>query len=207
VSPYFKNGEEVDLVIGGFLRIFPRLDPLLREITGQILLLLKLELSKPELLAEIDFTKNPLEVRFGTGTDGTVGMACTADDFHLVLLGLLPIGTGVNHARLLMRGSTARMMDVVPLFYVAPAVYPFYLESIGRADLIIEQDRPPLHGRRDPEDAMTKIVSVLAYTAGYALGLIKSNIAPRLDIVTALEAMGKGLLKSGLPKKAQAQEK
>jgi hypothetical protein len=156
--------------------------------------------------AEIDFEKSPMQLRFGTNADGTIGMACSADDFHRLLLGLLPIGVGVNHKRLFLRGSVAKLMSAVPLFYVAPAVYPFYLESIGRRDLILNEKLPPLHGESETEDGMNRIIAKLAFAAGYALGLLKSKISPRVNVIAALEAMGQGLLRSGLPRQAPAKE-
>ena len=194
--PYFSSKEEIDRVIGGFLRSFPRLEPLLREATGNRQMTLKLELSDPEFSAEIDFTKSPIALRFNTSADGSIGMACTADDFHRVLLGILPIGIGIDRKRLLMRHSIARLISAVPLFYLAPSIYPFFLESINRSDLIIAGERPALHGQREMEDSMTKIVSGLAYLVGYGLGFFKAHVAPGLDIITALESMGNGLLKA-----------
>lgn len=193
---FFKDREEVDFVIGGFLRVFPRLEPLLREAIGHSPMVLKLELSNPEFNAEIDFARKPLQLRFNTNNDGTIGMACTSDDFHRVLLGFLPVGVGINRKKLLMRHSVAKLINAVPLFYLAPSIYPFYLESIDRSDLLIAGQRPALHGQREMEDTMSKIVSALAYLAGYGLGLFKAHLAPGLDIVTALESMGNGLLKA-----------
>jgi len=193
---YFSSSEDVDRVIGGFLRSFPRLEPLLREAVGHQPMNLKLELSDPEFSAEIDFTKYPLELRFNTSADGSIGMACSADDFHRVLLGMLPIGIGIDRKKLLMRHSIAKLISAVPLFYLAPSIYPFFLESIGRSDLIVAGERPALHGKREMEDSMTKIVSGLAYLAGWGLGFFKAHVAPGLDIITALESMGNGLLKA-----------
>jgi len=193
---YFSGAEELDRVIGGFLRSFPRLEPLLREATGHQKLNLKLELKDPEFSAEIDFTKAPLEIRFNTAADGSIGMACTADDFHQVLLGMLPIGIGIDRKKLLMRHSIAKLISAVPLFYLAPSIYPFYLESIGRSDLIVAGERPALHGKREEEDGMTKIVSAMAYLVGWGLGFLKAHVAPGLDIIIALESMGNGLLKA-----------
>jgi hypothetical protein len=193
---YFSSTEEIDRVIGGFLQKFPRLEPLLREATGYRQMTLKLELKDPEFNAEIDFTRSPLEIRFNTNADGSIGMACTADDFHRVLLGMLPIGIGIDRKRLLMRHSVAKLISAVPLFYLAPAIYPFYLESINRPDLIISGERPALHGKREMEESMTKIVSGLAYLVGYGLGFFRAHIAPGLDIVAALESLGNGLLKA-----------
>jgi hypothetical protein len=56
-------------------------------------------------------------------------------------------------------------------------------------------------GKREEEDVMTKMVSGIAYLAGWALGFLKAHVTPGLDIVTALEAMGNGLLKATPQKK------
>jgi len=191
---YFRDAQEADLVIGGFLRTFPRMDPLMREAVGQKKMVLKLELADPNLLAEIDFRQFPVEVRFGTNPEGTIAMTASADHFHQLLLGILPIGPAVNNKQILLRGSVANLMAGVPLFYLAPAIYPFFLESIGRKDLILPGPRPRLHGEIRSEDTMTRIVSVLAFLAGYSLGFLKKHLAPKLDLVAALESMGKGLL-------------
>ncbi len=189
----FKDSREVEQVIGGFLQAFPRLEPLLREVISHKRMILKLELSDPDLNAEIDFTKSPLEVRLNATGDGTVAMTISSDHFHQLLLGLLPIGVGVNHRKLILRGSTANYALALPLFYVAPSIYPFYLEAIGRSDLVAPGDRPLLHGEKISEDTMTRIVSALAFLVGFSLGFLKKHLAKKLDIIAALEAMGKGL--------------
>jgi len=193
------NSQELDLVIGGFLRRLPRLDPIIREITEGTPLLLKLELKDPPLAAEIDLTCTPLVIRTDSTAAGTVGMAGRSEDFQRVLLGLLPVAKGINEKKLLARGSTALLMKAVPLFYVVPYIYPSYLESIGRADLIEAGEYPPLHADQPVEGIMNQIISALAYGAGYLMGFIKKRIAPRLDILAALEAMGQGLRKAGPP--------
>ena len=193
---YFTGIEDVNKVIGGFLRRFPSLDPLLKELTGHAPMLLKLELAEPELSAEINLARSPLEVRIGSDAGGTVGMSSTSDNFHRLLLGLFPLAVGINRKKIVVRGSIAKLMKAVPMFYVAPSIYPFYLESIGRADLLIDGERLPLHEKIKTEDTMTKIISILAFVIGYALGFIKKHLAPNLDILTTLESMGLGLLKA-----------
>ena len=199
----FATSQELDQVIGGFLRRLPRLDPILREITDHSPLLLKLELKDPPLAAEIDLTATPLVIRMETSAVGTVGMAGRADDFQRVLLGLLPVAKGINEKKLLARGSTAKLMKAVPLFYVVPYIYPSYLESIGRADLIEMGEYPPLHADQPVEGIMNQIVAAMAYGAGYLMGFIKQRIAPHLDILAALEAMGQGLRKAAPPKSSE----
>lgn len=196
IMGYFAGAEEVNKVIGGFLKIFPSLDPILKELSGHASMLLKLELTDPELSAEIDLSRSPLEVRIGSDADGIIGMSCPADNFHRLLLGLLPMAIGINRKKILVRGSIGKLMKAVPMFYVAPAIYPFYLESIGRPDLIVDGERLPLHGYIAREDIMSKFISALAYVIGYALGFIKKHLAPNLDILTALESLGRGLLKA-----------
>ena len=201
----FNSVAEADQVIGGFFRELPRLDPVIREIVQQSALVVKLELSDPPLDAELDLTCTPLAVRMGSAVSGTVGLAGSCSDFHRVLLGQLPVAVGINRKKLLVRGSTAKMMKVVPLFYVVPYIYPSFLEAIGRTDLFEPGERPLLHGERSREGMMNKIISALAYLAGYGLGFLKRSVAPRLDILAALEAMGQGLSRAaGQPKPAQA---
>jgi len=189
----FQSVAEADQVIGGFLRELPRLDPVIREIVQQTPLVVKLELSDPPLDAELDLTCTPLAARMGSAASGTVGLGASASDFHRVLLGRLPVAVGINRKLLLVRGSTAKMMKVVPLFYVVPYIYPSYLETIGRTDLLEPGEPPLLHGERPVEGTMNQIISALAYLAGYGLGFLKRSVAPRLDLLAALEAMGQGL--------------
>ena len=193
---YFAGAEEVEKVIGGFLKVFPSLDPILKELSGHASMLLKLELTDPELSAEIDLSRSPIEVKIGSDADGIVGMTSPADNFHELLLGLFPMAIGINRKKIVVRGSIGKLMKAVPMFYVAPSIYPFYLESIGRADLMVEGERLPLHGYIAREDTMSKIISALAFVIGYALGFIKKHLAPNLDILATLESMGRGLLKA-----------
>ncbi len=197
----FRSVTEADQVIGGFFRELPRLDPIIREIVRHTPLVMKLELSDPPLDAELDLTATPLAVRFGSAASGSIGLAGTAADFHRVLLGRLPVAVGINQKKLLVRGSTARMMKVVPLFYIVPYIYPSFLEAIGRADLLEPGERPPLHGPRPREGTMNQIIAALAYLAGYGLGLLKRHLNPRLDLLAALEAMGRGLSRAAAPPK------
>lgn len=191
--PGFKDSAEADQVIGGFLRTFPRLDPIFKEVTDRAALTLKLELTAPELTAEIVLTAAPLEVRFDSDSEGTVAMIATAENFHRLLLGLLPPGVGINQKQLLVRGPVARLMKAVPLIYLAPYIYPFYLQAIGRSDLIAAGNRPPYHADRPLEGIMNTIISPFAFLTGWVLGFIKTRLAPGLDILAALEALGQGL--------------
>lgn len=187
--------EGLDSAIGSFLGYLPRLDPVIKEVTGRTALVMKLELSDPALSAEIDLSETPLTVRLGSDAAGTVGMKATAADFHQVLLGRLPVAIGVNRRVLLVRGSMARLMKAVPLFYVVPYIYPQYLEKIGRSDLVTAGAIAPLHADQPVEGTMNKIVSLIAFVAGYALGVIK-KLSPGLDILAALESLGKGLVRA-----------
>ena len=193
----FASEAEARQVIGGFLERFPGLDPVLREVTGHVPLVLKLELHSPKLIAEIDLTKRPLQIAYDTTSQGTVAMEGPAGNFHRLLLGLDPLGVCIDHKKLLVRGSTAKLIKAVPLFYVAPALYPFHLDAIGRKDLILAGERPALHGPFEMEDKMNLIVTKLSYVVGYALGMIKTKLSPGLDIFAALESLGKGLAGSG----------
>ena len=194
--PYFANKEEVARVIGGFLEKFPDLDPLLKELSGHTPMLLKLELADPEFMAVIDLKRSPMEIQIGADSDGEVGMSGSADKFHELLLGMFPVAVGINRKTLVVRGSTSKLMQALNMFYVAPAIYPFYLESIGRDDLIKTGNGQPLHADLNVEDKMTKIISKLAWLIGYILGAIKKSIAPNLNILAILESMGQGLLKT-----------
>lgn len=189
----FEDNQAVEQVIGGFLRLFPRFDPLFAELTGRTPLVLKLELSAPPLRAEIDLSASPLVVRLGSDAAGTVGLAGPADNFHLLLLGRLPPAVAINQKKLLVRGSSAQIIKAAPLLYVAPYIYPFYLASIGRPELIVPGDSPPYHAEQKSEGLMNRIINRTAYLAGYLIGWIKTRLAPDLDVLAALEAMGQGL--------------
>ena len=189
----FRNAQEVRTVIGGFLERFPALDPILRQALRGERMVMKVELTDPEFRAEIDSTCDPLAVRLDSTTDGTIGMSGPADHFHLLLLGRLSMAVAINHKKLLVRGSTAKLMNSAPLFYLAPYLYPFYLASLGRSDLIANGPRPVLHLAPIKEDPMTWIVNRLAWLSGYALGLVKKHLAPTLDVVTTLESLGQGM--------------
>jgi len=204
---YFKDANELDEIVGGFLRKFPKIDPVLKSASDYTPMMLKLELTEPELTAEIDLVPSPLEIRFGSNAFGTIGMSGPADNFHELLQGYLSMAIAINEKRLMVRGSMAKLMKAVPLFYISPAIYPFYLESIGRSDLLLKGSRPLLHTAIPREDKMTKIIAVLAYLVGYALGFVKARIAPKLDIVDTLESMGKGLLKGSGKAPAEPQNR
>jgi len=80
------------------------------------------------------------------------------------------------------------------------AVYRFWLESIGRQDLVTFGKGPALHGPSDREGFMYRIVTGLAYLVGYCLGFLKAHVSPSLNIGSALEAMSNGLLKASARK-------
>ena len=193
---HFKSPEEIREVMGGFFETFTRIEPLVRELTGRAPLVLKLELWEPELKLEIDLAQMPLKLEFGSEAQGTVGMRGPADRFHELLLGAFPLAVGINRKILTVRGSTARLMQAVPLFYLAPRLYPLYLESVNRSDLIVTGVRAPLHLDEKTEGPMNWIISRIAYLGGYAIGFIKRRISPGLDIFAALESLGKGLARA-----------
>jgi|GEM_PF-3509501 len=43
---------------------------------------------------------------------------------------------------------------------------------------------------------MSKVVSGMAFLVGYGLGFIRKYLAKDLDIIAALESMGRGLLRA-----------
>jgi len=188
----FADEKEIRQVLGGFFERFSGLDPIIREAVGRQPLVLKLELVDPALSVRIDITRSPLLVSFDSDDLGTVGMSAKADEFHDLLLGSYSLAEGINNKRLVVRGATAKLMKAVPLFFLAPHLYPFYLESIGRSDLLGRGKLPLLHGERAMEDIMTKLMSIIAYPVGLVLGLVK-RVAPGLDVVAVLESMGSGL--------------
>jgi hypothetical protein len=192
----FTGEDEVRAVIGGFLARFPRLDPILREALGHERMVMKLELTGPGFAAEIDAGITPLAVRFDATGEGMIALAGPAENFHHLLLGRLPLAVAINQKKLLVRGPASKLMKSAPLFYLAPYLYPFYLESIGRSDLVLVGGRPLLHAPRTKEEPMNRIVNKLAWLIGFALGTIKKRFAPRLDVVSALESLGQGLARA-----------
>lgn len=188
----FPDAVAAATIIGGFLSRLPALDPLVRALVGDEPMVLVLELRDPPLRVAIDLGAHPLRVTFGSTASGTVALSATADDFHAVLLGTLPIGAGITQKRLVTRGSTARMMRVMPVFFVAPVLYAEHLEAIGREDLLAAAKAPPASALT-PEEPMNAVVNRLAWAAGFALGMLKRRVAKDLDILAAVEAMGRGL--------------
>ncbi len=189
-----KNQDNgLDKVIRGFLQTLPGLEPVIREITKHEELVMKLELSEPKLNAVIDLSRKPLKIDLDSDAFGHIGMAGSGQTFHEFLLGRQSMATAINHRKLVVRGPTSKLMKITPMFFVVPYIYPFYLQSIGRSDLIGEGRIATLHLALPLEGNMNKIVSAMSYAAGYALGIIKTKLTPDLNIIAALESLGKGL--------------
>jgi len=202
----FANGKELDLVVGGFMRSLTRMDPIIREVTGHFPLKMKIELWEPELIIGMDLDANPMKITSGKDVAGEAAMSGPADVFHDLLLGMVPLGAAVNRKMILLRGPMSHLTAGAPMFFVSPYIYPFYLESIGRADLVAPGTIPLLHGENSKEGVMNTIVSKVAYISGMGLGFLKSKIAKDLDILAALEQMGKGLAKTSGNPENQSQD-
>ncbi len=183
------DGAAAREVLGGFFERLPALDPLVRTLIGDDPVTLKVELRDPALRVALDLGAHPLAIRFDTAEAGTVGLAATADDFHALLGGALGMGAAITRKRVVVRGSTARLMRVMPLFFVAPYLYHQHLAALGRDDLAPRAVAPPA---ASPEEPMNTLVSRLAWAAGYALGLLQTRVRD-LDLLGALAALGRGL--------------
>ncbi|MBI5481931.1 MAG: SCP2 sterol-binding domain-containing protein [Deltaproteobacteria bacterium] len=187
----FPDAAAARAVLGGFLLRLPPLDPLVRTLVGDEPMVLKLELREPALTVAVDLGARPLAVRFDTAEAGAVALSATADDFHALLGGAMTVGAAITRKRVLVRGSAARLMRVMPFFFLAPYLYPQHLAAVGRADLLPAAAAPPT--TVTTEEPVNALVSRLAYAAGFALGLVKTRLARDLDVLAALAALGRGL--------------
>jgi hypothetical protein len=177
-------------VLVGFLERLPELDPLVRQLVGDEPMVLKLELREPLLTVALDLGAHPLAVRVGTAEAGTVALCATADDLHALLAGAITVGAAITRKRVVARGSAARLMRVMPFFFLAPDLYPQHLVALGRDDLL-PMAAPATAAT--PEEPVNSLVSRLAYAAGFALGLVKTRLVRDLDVLGALAALGRGL--------------
>ena len=193
----FPDAAAARAVLGGFLQRLPALDPLVRLMVGDEPLVLKLEVRDPALAVAIDLGAHPLAVRLDATEAGTVALGATADDLHAILGGALTMGAAITRKRVVVRGSAARLMRVMPLLLFAPHLYPQHLAALGRVDLVPAATAPA--AASTPATALTSeepvnaLVSRLAYAAGLALGLLQTRLVRDLDILGALEALGRGL--------------
>ncbi len=189
MSVFVDAGEARD-VLGGFFERLPAVDPIVRALIGDDPVVLTIELREPALRVAIDLGARPLAIRFETAEAGTVALAATADDLHAVLGGALGMGAAITRKRVVVHGSTARLMRVMPLFFVAPHLYRQHLAALGRADLAPRAAAPPTDTSEEPVNAL---IGRLAYAAGFALGLLKTRLVRDLDVLGALAALGRGL--------------
>ena len=187
----FADAAAARAVLGGFFERLPALDPLVRTLVGDDPVVLKVELRDPVLRVAVDLGAHPLAIRFDGAEAGTVAIAATADDFHALLGGALGMGAAITRKRVVARGSAARLMRVMPLFFVAPFLYSQHLAALGRDDLAPQAPAPsPAVASEEPVNAL---VSRLAWAAGFALGLLKTRLVRDLDVLGALAALGRGL--------------
>jgi len=185
----FADASAARAVVGGFLERLPSLDPLVRELVGDEPMVLKLELREPPLTVALDLGARPLAVRFDTAEAGTVALCAKVDDLHALLAGAISVGGAITRKRVVVRGSAARLMRVMPFFFLAPYLYPQHLAALGRDDLL---PAAPV-GAATTEAPMNSLVSRLAYAAGFALGLLQTRLVRDLDVLGALAALGRGL--------------
>jgi hypothetical protein len=190
----FADAAEARAVLGGFFARLPAVDPLVRALLGDTPLTLRVEARAPRLALVVDLGPRPLAVRFDAPDPGTVALTARADDLHDLLTGALPVGAGLTRKRLLARGSAARLMGVMPLLFLAPPLYREHLAALGRRDLL-PPAAPPHRGAAvpAPEDPMNALVARLAWLAGYALGFARTRLGREVDLLGALEALGRGL--------------
>jgi hypothetical protein len=199
----FADAAEARAVLGSFLERLPALDPLVRELIGRggEVGVLKLEVRDPAFSAVVDLGAHPLVVRFDTGEAGAVALVATAADLHAVLCGTVTVGAAITRKRVLVRGSAARLMRAMPIFLLAPYLYPQHLAALGRTDLL-PPAAPPCASTTPAaappaattmEAPVNALVSRLAYVAGLALGLLKTRLVRDLDLLGALAALGRGL--------------
>jgi len=193
--PYFTSREEIEVVVGGFFKRLPTIDPLVRAVLMGDDSLLKIELKNPELVLALNFAKEPLEVSIGSDVFGTIGLSAEADVFHELLLGLFGIAQAISHRKLLVRGALARLMQSTALVALAPYQYPHYLNLIGREDLNIRKEGDPSGIRLRSEGLLTRWVLKIMYLVGCVMGIWYTWVRSHLDIFKLLQRRGPLLIR------------
>jgi hypothetical protein len=149
----------------------------------------------------LDFATAPGRVREDDGrTAGHVIAAVDAAVLHDVLRGALTAGEAFGRRELLLRGSPADFVRLIPLFDVAPALYRAYLAS--QAQVRSEaQARSEEGGRvmldRDRGTRLDRVVAAglksAAFAFGYGAGVVRYRLRDRVDLFEILASLSRGL--------------
>jgi hypothetical protein len=190
-----KNKTDLEDVLEGFFLRLPTIDPLIKELLENDDSVLKLELVNPRFDIALDFAKTPLEVRPNSDAFGTIGIGAEADVFHELLLGRLEIAKALSHRKLIIRGALSRLMKTTALLLLTPYVYPLYLKSAGREDLISDSGervrQPPI----DPGGWIGKLTLKIMVSVGYLIGVRGASGQSQLDVFKLLEKWSGLLIK------------
>lgn len=185
-----QNKEDLVEVVKGFFSRLPAIDPLIKELVEHDDSLLKIELQNPRLDIGLDFAKTPLEVNLKSDAFGTIGMGADATVFHELLLGHLGIARALSHRKLIIRGALSRLMKITALMALTPYIYPLYLRSMGREDLIVDSDECVSRIALNPGGWTGTIMLKLMAAAGYLIGIRNAKGESQLDFFKLLEKWG-----------------
>jgi hypothetical protein len=190
-----RNATDLAEVIKDFFSRLSAIDPLIKELLEYDDSLLKVELRNPRLDIALDFAKTPLEVHPNSDAFGTIGMGAEVGVFHELLLGHLGIARALSHRKLIIRGALSRLMKITTLMALTPDVYPLYLRSVGREDLITESDECVTQVTFDTSGWIGKLTLKLMVSVGYLIGMRNANGQSPMDVFELLEKWGGFLIK------------
>lgn len=165
----------------------------------------------PEKKVLMDFSRSPARVSIDNGAkSGTVCATIQGDIMHEVLLDRKKPGVAVGRRELLLRGPVMEFSKIIPLFEVAPMLYREHLSDIGfgsyarqggkalsKEEIMSGQafkgDPIPLVEFSGIEKFGARVINLLAYAMGYAVGFLRYRLFRKLSLFGVLSEMSRGL--------------
>lgn len=134
---FFSDTGEVVEIIGGFLRLLAK-TPAVADKLLQSKLVFRLVYEDPAAVIVVDCSGEKGEIRPGDEeSEATITLTMSSDLAHRFWLGQVNLTMAITRGKIKAKGPVPKLFKLLPVLKPAYAMYPGYLESTGRADLVV----------------------------------------------------------------------
>lgn len=134
---HFKDSAELKEVLGGFFGVIAEDPGIGKSLLGSKLVI-RFNYDEPKLSITADCRGDRVHLLFDdTSLAPEVDMSMKADIAHLFWFGKLNLLTALTRKQMVAKGPIPKVLKLLPAIKPAYTLYPNYLRSIGKADLVI----------------------------------------------------------------------
>lgn len=134
---YFKSSEELQEILGDFFKELIT-DATVGPQLNASNIIVKFTYKDPDLSITADFTEDETKLYFNNDElKATVEMSMKADTAHKFWFGKVNLVAALTRREMVAKGPIPKVLKLLPAIKPAYKMYPDYLKSKGREDLLI----------------------------------------------------------------------